>query len=99
MRRIVYTMSVSLDGFIEGPGGDAEWAVPDQALHEYFNEMELAFDTHIYGRGMWQGMVDFWPTADATPGIPPWVAAYAPLWRARRKFVFSKTLEDVPEGV
>jgi dihydrofolate reductase len=94
MRRIIYTMSTSLDGYIEGPGGDMSWAFPDEELHRFFNALEDDFDTHFYGRLMWEGMVGFWPTADENPELPAYVAEYAPIWRSKKKFVFSKTMED-----
>lgn len=29
MRKVIYSMAVSLGGFIEGPDGKFDWAVPD----------------------------------------------------------------------
>ena len=31
MRKLSYSMSVSLDGFIAGPGGEIDWSAPDLA--------------------------------------------------------------------
>ena len=33
MRKLIYSMGVSLDGFIAGPGGDIGWSAPDEELH------------------------------------------------------------------
>jgi len=30
MRKVIYAMGVSLDGFIEAPGGDLSWSYPDE---------------------------------------------------------------------
>jgi hypothetical protein len=38
MRRVIYKMSVSLDGFIAGPGGEIDWSAPDEELHRFHNE-------------------------------------------------------------
>lgn len=39
MRKLVYSMSVSLDGFIAGPDGDIAWSAPDQELHSIANTL------------------------------------------------------------
>jgi dihydrofolate reductase len=38
MRKIVLSMSVSLDGFIEGPNRELDWQFVDDELHSHFNE-------------------------------------------------------------
>ena len=38
MRKIIRMMSVSLDGFIEGPQRDLDWHKVDDGLHRHFNE-------------------------------------------------------------
>ena len=32
MRKLIYSMGVSLDGFIAGPDGDIDWSAPDEEL-------------------------------------------------------------------
>jgi hypothetical protein len=38
MRKVVYAMSVSLDGFIEAANCDLSWSYPDEELHQFFND-------------------------------------------------------------
>ena len=38
MRKLIYSMTVSLDGFIAGPGGDIDWSGPDEELHRFHND-------------------------------------------------------------
>ena len=38
MRKLIYSMTVSLDGFIAGPGGDISWSAPDEELHRFHND-------------------------------------------------------------
>ena len=40
-------------------------------------------------------MAGFWPTADADPSAPDYVAEFARIWRDKPKVVFSTTLETV----
>jgi dihydrofolate reductase len=95
MRKIIYAMSVSLDGYIESVKGDISWADPDEELHKHFNDLESELDIHIYGRRMYEIMAAFWPTADENPTAPNVVIEYARLWKKMTKIVFSKTLKQV----
>lgn len=38
MRRLTYSMGVSLDGFIAGPDGGIDWSAPDEELHRFHNQ-------------------------------------------------------------
>jgi dihydrofolate reductase len=50
MRKIILMMSVSLDGFIEGPKRELDWHMVDDELHRHFNE-QLA-ETRTFGNGV-----------------------------------------------
>ncbi len=94
MRKIIFSMSVSVDGFIEDPAGDFSWADPDTELHQHFNDREHTIDTYLYGRRMYELMTAFWPTADQDPSQPAVVIEYARNWKTKKKFVFSQTLTE-----
>lgn len=92
MRKLVYSMIVSADGYVADASGGIGWHVVDEQLHEYFNERDANFDTAIYGRRMYE-LMRYW---DKVPeGEPDWVKAYAPAWQAKKKLVFSRTLTTV----
>ena len=38
MRQLIYSMGVSLDGFIAGPDGEIDWSAPDEELHRFHNQ-------------------------------------------------------------
>ena len=61
MRKVIYAMSVSLDGFVEATDGDIGWSAPDEELHSHFNDMEKNIDVHLYGRLMYEIMAGYWP--------------------------------------
>ncbi len=70
MGRLIYSMSVSLDGFAAGPGGSLDWVQVDDELHEVFNEEARAMSGFLYGRRMYELMADYWPTAETIPPRP-----------------------------
>jgi dihydrofolate reductase len=95
VRDIVYFASISVDGYLGAEDADDAWVVPDSELHRHFNDLEDSFDTHLYGRRMYELMAEYWPTADERPDAPDYVVEYARIWRAMPKVVFSKSLHHV----
>lgn len=93
MRKIILMMSVSLDGFFEGPGREIDWHLVDEELHSHFNEQLAAMGAFLDGRVTYELMAGFWPTADADPKASRPVAEFARIWRDMPKIVFSRTLE------
>jgi dihydrofolate reductase len=91
--RIVVHMSVSADGFFEGPDGDLSWHRVDEEVHGYFNEVLRECGAFLDGRVTYELMVDFWPTADQDPESPAEMREFAAIWRDMPKFVYSRTLE------
>ena len=47
-------MSVSLDGFIQGPNRDLGWQLVDDELHTHFNEELSAMSAFLDGTPMFQ---------------------------------------------
>jgi dihydrofolate reductase len=95
MRKLVYSTSLSLDGYIDSAAGDPSWVVPDEELHRHFNDVEREIDTLLYGRRMYEIMAGYWPTADQDPSAPGVIVEYAQIWKPVPKVVFSSTLERV----
>lgn len=94
MRKIIYSMLVSLDGFIEGPNRELDWHVIDEEFHTFVNEQMREFDTSLYGRRLYEVM-SYWETADQNPSAPAYALEFARIWQRTPKVVFSKTLEQV----
>ena len=95
MRKVIYAMMVSLDGFIESTNGDIGSSAPDEELHKHFNDQESSIDTHLYGRRMYENMTAYWPTADENLSAPKHEIEYARIWKNKPKIVFSKTLDQI----
>jgi len=55
VRRIRYVVAMSLDGYIAGPKGEADWIIMDPGFD--FGAMFRQFDTALIGRRTFEGMV------------------------------------------
>jgi dihydrofolate reductase len=96
MRKLIYSMGVSLDGFIAGPGGDIP--APDEELHRFHNEQARATGADLYGRRLYETM-RYWETAgEQNPSAPEYEHEFERIWKDTRKLVFSRTLESVAPG-
>ncbi|WP_189190064.1 dihydrofolate reductase family protein [Streptomyces albiflavescens] len=93
MRKIVLMMSVSLDGYIEGPNREIDWHVVDAELLRHFNREIRKLGALLSGRVTYELMAGYWPTADKDPESTPEVVEFAGIWRNMPKVVFSRTLE------
>jgi dihydrofolate reductase len=93
MRKIILMMSVSLDGFIEGPGREIDWHMVDDELHGHFNEQLSKMGAFLSGRVTYELMAEFWPTADMDPSSTGPMVEFARIWRDMPKIVFSRTME------
>ena len=86
MRKIVLSLAVSLDGFIEGPNGEYDWCFMDQdyGMSEFMNRVDAVLvgrKTYEMSLGMEAGM-----DVEAS-GMPK-----------MKEYVFSNTLDKVKEG-
>jgi len=99
MRKLIYSMMVSLDGFIETPPqhnpNPLDWVIIDQEIHEFANQEARESGVFLYGRRLYENMAAFWPTADTLPDQPGFVVDFARIWKPKPKVVFSTTLEKV----
>ena len=94
MRKVIYSMGVSLDGFIAGPGDNIDWSVPDEELHRFHNERVREIGVQLCGRRLYETMV-YWETADQDPELSEYMLEFARIWKPLPKIVFSSTLERV----
>lgn len=94
MRKLIYSMGVSLDGFTAARDGAIGWSAPDEELHRFYNQQARETGLELYGRRMYETM-RFWETAEDRPGATEPVREFARIWKAMPKIVFSTTLQAV----
>lgn len=104
-RKIIAALQVSVDGFIEGPNGELDWAMAeDEETWKEVFETLAHVDTFILGRKMYPGYEQYWLAVLANPdGILPFSGrpatkneiAYARLADKTPHIVISRTLDKV----
>jgi dihydrofolate reductase len=92
MAKLIYSAITSVDGYVEDPEGKFDWSAPDDEVHAFVNELERPIGTYLYGRRMYETMVD-WETVDTGADHPVVSREYAEIWRAADKVVYTRTLD------
>jgi dihydrofolate reductase len=94
MAKLIYLMIASLDGYVADEDGNFDWAVPDEEVHAFINDLDRPIGTYLYGRRMYETMVG-WETDPTLAEQSPLMRDFAQIWQAADKIVYSKTLEAV----
>ncbi|MDF2977462.1 MAG: deaminase [Actinomycetospora sp.] len=96
MRKLIFGMNVTLDGYISATGDDIGWGgPPSDELFRWWLDQEQASEMSLYGRKLWETMSSYWPTGDQQPDATPDQIAFARNWRDTPKVVFSSTIDEV----
>jgi hypothetical protein len=67
-RKIIAALQTSVNGFIEGPNGELDWAMAeDEETWRDVDEMLKSVDTFILGRGMYSAYEQYWLALLAKP--------------------------------
>ncbi len=94
MRKLIYSMTASLDGFIAAADGAIDWTAPDDDLFRFHTEHVRQLGVHLCGRRLYEAMV-YWETAEQEGPLSADHVEFAQLWKALPKVVFSTTLDSV----
>ena len=102
MAKLIYAAIASLDGYVEDEEGRFDWAMPDEEVHAFVNDLERPIGTYLYGRRMYETMV-FWETVNHGRYLPfDWPAARlqprAPSYAVRRGGPATFTARVTPTG-
>jgi dihydrofolate reductase len=94
MRTVIYSMSVSLDGYIAGPDGSFDWTTPDEEVFRFWTDQTRELAAYVMGRRLYETML-YWEAADQNPSLDFDTLEWASVWRPLPKVVFSTTLSAV----
>lgn len=92
MGKLVFGMMLSLDGYVAGVEGGPQLPPPGAILHRHFNDYVRGLAGILYGRRMYEVM-RYWDE-----DRPQWGAVehdFAAVWRAKPKWVASRSLKSV----
>src|SRR5260370_14691269 len=92
--KLIYSAITSLDGYVADEDGNFDWAVPDEEVHTFVNNLERPIGTYLYGRRMYEVMVG-WETAHTLADQRPVMQDFATLWQPADKNGYSQALEPV----
>ena len=90
---LIYSMGVSVDGFIADREGAFGWTVPDEELFGFHLARVRELGCHLCGRRLYETML-VWETDPSLREGEIYVA-FADVWSALPKIVFSRTLDSV----
>lgn len=90
---LIYSMSVTLDGFINDRDGGIGWTAPSDDLFGFHLQRVRGLGAHLCGRRLYETMLP-WDT-DPSLRRTDLGAQFADVWSALPKIVFSRTLSGV----
>lgn len=94
MGAIMFSITMSLDGYTADASGDFDFTAPDLEVHEFVNERQRAIGTYVFGRRMYETM-RAWESLPEPGDDSEVIADFADIWRGTDKLVVSSTLDDV----
>ena len=92
MASLLYAAIVSLDGYVADDDGNFDWAVPDEEVHTFMNDLVRPVGTYLYGRRMYETMSG-WETEPKFADQSRVARDFADIWCAADKVVYSSTLK------
>jgi dihydrofolate reductase len=100
-RKVVGNISLSIDGRINGRGGDYDmsWIVPHavtDTARDYLVRMTDTTTTALLGRKNYEGFGGYWPAVADDENADPRDRAFAKWLNTVEKVVFSTTLQEAP---
>ena len=95
MGKLIYSMSVSLDGYVNSREGSLDWVDIDAEVHGWFNDQARGLAASLYGRRMYELMAGYWPHGETDPNASDVERDFARIWNPLPKIVFSTSLEAV----
>lgn len=93
MGKLIYSMQVSADGYVNNIRGGFEWAAPDDDVLEYILERMQGVSAYVYGRRYYETMTS-WADLRSVPGLKELDYRFSDLWNATPKYVYSTTLTE-----
>jgi dihydrofolate reductase len=89
MRKLIFSINLTLDGFIDHTAMTA-----DDELHERAEALLRSADVVMYGRVTWQLLSHDWPLMARDPSLSPSIREFGDTINRAEKIVYSRTLQE-----
>jgi dihydrofolate reductase len=93
MRKLIYFMHASLDGFAAGPNGEMNWITINEEMFDFVGTLTDKADAGLYGRVTFEMMEGYWPTAANQPNASKHDREHAAWYENAYKIVLSRTID------
>jgi len=93
MRKVILSLIVSLDGYIEGVNGEIDWFIWDEVTSQFIIDTMNEVDLIMYGRKAYEANAKHWQAIPYLSTSTENEIAFAHMMNEKSKIVFSKTLE------
>src|SRR5581483_11023406 len=90
---LIYSMGVSVDGFVADRAGGFAWTAPDDEIFGFHLEQVRGLGGYLLGRRLHETML-VWET-DPSLRVDELRSAFADAWSALPKVVFSRSLDSI----
>ena len=98
MRKLIFFMHASLDGFVAGPNGEMNWIKVDNEIFDFVATMTDQADAALYGRVTYQMMEAYWPTAGEKPNASQHDIEHSEWYKKVLKVVLSGTMKQTGQN-
>ncbi|MHB9141042.1 MAG: dihydrofolate reductase family protein [Paludibacter sp.] len=94
MRKLIFFMHTSLDGFVAGLKGEMDWINIDETMFDFVATMTDKADSALYGRVTYEMMQSYWPNAGEQPNASKHDKEHSAWYNKVSKIVLSKTISE-----
>lgn len=94
MRKVILDLTLSLDGFIEGPNKEIDWIIFEPETMEVLNNFTHEIDTVFYGRISYEEYGNYQPPSSSSKEEQQFYKSVHQM----TKYVFSRSMSTPPEG-
>jgi len=94
MRKLIFFMHTSLDGFAAGLKGEMNWIKIDDELFDFVGTLTDKADAALYGRVTYEMMESYWPTAADQPNASKHDKEHSEWYSKVSKIVLSTSMSE-----
>jgi dihydrofolate reductase len=93
MKKLIFSMHVSLDGYVAGPNGEMDWISLPDGLFDYVGKLTDQADTAMYGRKTFEMMDEYWPAAGERPDASKHDKQHSAWYNKVKKYILSNSMQ------